>query len=406
MSKPKLWTKDFLGISLASFFLFIPFYILMITLPIYTLEDLGGSKTQVGLIVTIFLIAAVLIRPFTGKLLEVFGKKEMLYFSLTIFLLATILYLGANTFELLLILRFFHGIGFGIATIATGTIVADIIPQQRRGEGMGYFALFMNVAMVIGPFLGLTIIQYTSFQTLFILTSFFSLAALIAGMIPNIPKQPKVVTSSITKKGLKVDDLFEKSVLPIALMAGILSFTYASVLSFISIYAKEINLVQTASFFFVMYAVFLILSRPFTGRWFDLYGENYVIYPSIFLYGIGMLFLSQTTHSITFLLAGALIGIGYGTVGPAIQTIAINTVPAHRRGTATATFFTFFDGGLGIGSFVLGIVAAYTGLSRLYLYSGFFILASIGLYYLLHGRFQSEKKRHLQREQEREELAE
>src|SRR5699024_3001802 len=109
----------------------------------------------------------------------------MLYFSLGIFFLATVLYLMANSFGWLLALRFFHGIGFGIATIATGTIVADIIPEHRRGAGMGYFALFMNLAMVIGPFLGLTIIQYTSFNMLFIITSFFSLFAVISGFIPS-----------------------------------------------------------------------------------------------------------------------------------------------------------------------------------------------------------------------------
>lgn len=401
MSNQKLWTKDFLGISFASFFIFIPFYILMITLPIYVMEDLGGNETQVGLIVTIFLISAVLIRPFTGKLLEVFGKREMLYFSLGIFFVATVLYLMANSFGWLLALRFFHGIGFGIATIATGTIVAYIIPEHRRGAGMGYFALFMNLAMVIGPFLGLTIIQYTSFNMLFIITSFFSLFAVISGFIPSLPKkqdepQRDASTSSRDKKWLEFDDLFERRALPVAFMAGILSFTYASVLSFISIYAKEVNMVQTASFFFVFYAVFLILSRPLSGRSFDRFGENSVIYPSIILYGIGLIILSQTAHPATFLLAGALIGIGYGTVGPAIQTISINIVPAHRRGTATATFFTFFDSGLGIGSFILGIVAAHMGLGQLYLYLGLFVIASIGIYYVLHGRRQTEKKKERQ----------
>ncbi|GEN31625.1 MFS family permease [Cerasibacillus quisquiliarum] len=104
MSKPKLWTREFLGISLSSFFLFLPFYILMITLPIYTLNDLEGNKTQVGLIVTLFLIAAVIIRPFTGKLLDIFGKREMLYFSLSLYLIATLGYLIINHFTTLLIL--------------------------------------------------------------------------------------------------------------------------------------------------------------------------------------------------------------------------------------------------------------------------------------------------------------
>lgn len=389
LNKPKLWTRDFLAISLASFFFFIPFYTLMITLPIYTMEDLGGSEAQVGLIVTTFIISAVIIRPFSGKLLDRFGKKEMLLFSLVIFLIATVLYLGAHSFTLLLILRFFHGFGFGIATLAAGTIVADIVPDHRRGEGMGYYALFMNLAMVIGPFIGLMIIQYSNFKMLFIVTSLSSLLSLIAGMIPKIPEEfTKTDTPFPKQTRLKLSDLFEKSVVPITIIVGVLAFSYASVLSFISVYAKEIDLVETASFFFVAYAVFLILTRPISGRLFDAYGENIVLYPTIILYGIGVFILSQTTHSFSFLLAGALIGIGYGTLGPAIQAVAVRNVPPHRRGVATATFFTFFDGGLGLGSFILGFVAAYIGLSKLYLYTGFFIFACVGLYYLLHGRFQ------------------
>lgn len=391
MNKEKLWTKDFLGVSLASLFLFIPFYTLMITLPIYTLEDLGGNETEVGLIVTVFLISAVLIRPFTGKLLDYFGKKEMLYFSLIIFFIASALYIFATSFTFLLALRFFHGIGFGIATIATGTIIADILPESRRGEGMGYFALFMNLAMVIGPFLGLMLLQTISFHSLFIIVGAISFLSLIFGLIPDLPWKKELENPPVMSPGFKLQNLLELQVIPVVFVAGVLAFFYSSVLSFISIYAQQINLVKTASLFFLVYAVFLILTRPFSGRSFDRYGENSVIYPSIILYGIGMIVLSQTTNSFSFLLAGALIGIGYGTVGPSIQTIAINQVQPEKRGTATATFFTFFDGGIGLGSFTLGIVATYIGLSELYLYSGLMVLFTLVLYYLLHGRKQNKK---------------
>lgn len=355
----------------------------MITLPIYTLEDLDGNKTQVGLIVTLFLIAAVIIRPFTGKLLDAFGKREMLYFSLGLYLAANLGYLIVGHFTTLLFLRAIHGIGFGIATIALGTIVADIIPKERRGEGMGYYSLFMNLAMVVGPFLGLTMIQFTSFNILFLVTSLFSLCAFISALVPKLPQK---TTKAHVKTRLKLDDLFERKVLSITIMAGLLSFTYASLLSFLSLYAIELQMEKTASFFFVAYAVLLILSRPFTGRWFDQYGENVILYPAIFIYGLGMLLLSQTTHSFTFLLAGGLIGLGYGTIVPSIQTMAINNVAPHRRGIATGTFFTFLDTGIGTGSFILGIVAQLSGLRHLYLYSSIMVFLCIGIYYIVHGR--------------------
>lgn len=119
-----------------------------------------------------------------------------------------------------------------------------------------------------------------------------------------------------------------------------------------------------------------------------------ILYPAIFIYGLDMLLLSQTTHSFTFLLAGGLIGLGYGTIVPSIQTMAINHVEPHRRGVATGTFFTFLDTGIGAGSFVLGIVAQLSGLRQLYFYSSIMIFLCIGVYYMIHGRKKKQIKHH------------
>lgn len=384
----KLWTKNFLGVSFTSFFLFLTFYLLMVTLPIYAMDDLKVDNTQIGLVVTVFIISSVIVRPFSGILLESLGRKFMLFISLFLFFIASILYFFVDSFSWLLIIRFFHGIGFGIATTATGAIVADIIPKKRLGEGMGYYTTFMNMAMVIGPFLGLTLIQNYSFQLLFVICIIISLIAFVCTMFVNIPK-------NVNKKnnlGFKLGDLFERKALPIAVVTMLLSFSYSGILSFISVYAKELNLVQASSFFFVVYAVFLLASRPFTGRWFDRYGANTIIFPSILLFGIGTFILSQTNHAITLLIAGALIGVGYGTMTPGFQTIAINSVEPTRRSMATATYFTFLDGGIGLGSFVLGIVASHSSYSTLYLYTSFLIIICMGVYYLLHVKVQNKKK--------------
>lgn len=99
-----------------------------------------------------FLISSVLCRPFTGKWLDDLGRKKILFISLSLFLAATVMYFGAQSLFLLLALRFLHGIGFGMATTATGTIVTDVAPAHRRGEALAYFGVFMSLPMVIGPF--------------------------------------------------------------------------------------------------------------------------------------------------------------------------------------------------------------------------------------------------------------
>ena len=156
---------------------------------------------------------------------------------------------------------------------------------------------------------------------------------------------------------MKWKDLIEPSSIPIALTGFVLAFSYSGILSFIPIYAKELGLSEIASYFFILYALVVVISRPFTGKIFDRFGENVLVYPAIIIFTIGMFILSQAQTSFWFLGAGMLIGLGYGTLIPSFQTIAISAAPNHRRGSATATYFSFFDSGIGFGSFILGIVA-------------------------------------------------
>jgi MFS family permease len=353
MKKQPLWTKDFLSISVTSFFLFMGFYVLLTTLPLYILDDLKGDKTQVGLIISVFLIAAVISRPFTGKWIDEVGRRKILLASLIVFAVSSLLYFWADTMPALLALRFLHGAGFGMATTATGAIVAEIVPDERRGEGLGYYAMFMNLAMVIGPFAGLTIVQYASFTWIFALCTVLSFIAIVLGAFVKIPQTAE---SSVKHPSFTLSSLFEKNAVPVAISAGILAFAYSGILSFISVYAKELDLLEAASFFFVVYAAFIIMSRPFTGRWFDTYGENKVIYPAIILFAAGLFLLSQANSTFVFLLSGAVIGLGYGTIVPSLQTVAIKQADPAKRGLATSTFFTLFDTGIGLGSYVLGIL--------------------------------------------------
>ncbi|KAF0821667.1 MFS transporter [Cytobacillus firmus] len=383
MKKQPLWTKDFLSISVTSFFLFMGFYVLLTTLPLYILDDLKGDETQVGLIISVFLIAAVISRPFTGKWIDEVGRRKILLASLIVFAVSSLLYFWADTMPALLALRFLHGAGFGMATTATGAIVAEIVPDERRGEGLGYYAMFMNLAMVIGPFAGLTIVQYASFTWIFALCTVLSFIAIVLGAFVKIPQTAE---SSVKHPSFTLSSLFEKNAVPVAISAGILAFAYSGILSFISVYAKELDLLEAASFFFVVYAAFIIMSRPFTGRWFDTYGENKVIYPAIILFAAGLFLLSQANSTFVFLLSGAVIGLGYGTIVPSLQTVAIKQADPAKRGLATSTFFTLFDTGIGLGSYVLGILAVKTGFASLY-----FMLAGVALfgllvYYLLHGK--------------------
>lgn len=387
--EPKIWTKSFISISMTQFLIFLSFYTLMTTLPIYVIDNLGGTEAEGGLVVTAMLLAAIIVRLFSAKLLDKTGKKRGLLISVTIFAVTSFLYLIIDAFMPLLALRFIHGLSFGIITTATGAIAADIIPPSRRGAGLGYFAMAMNLAVVIGPFIGLTLLQYTSFQNLFIILGILMIVAIMNSAMVNVPKE-KVAPKAI-KQRLTIHDFIEMKAMPIALISSLVALAYASVMSFISVYANGLGLASTASYFFVVFAAVMLLSRPYLGRSFDSKGPKFVILPCLFLFAIGLVSLSITNTPWMLLLSAALIGLGYGTLLPSFQTMAIQAAPNNRSSHATSTFFILYDSGIAAGSFIWGIVVTAIGFSNLYLICAVIILVAIGLFNMYHSKVNKTK---------------
>jgi MFS family permease len=393
MNKPKLWTKSFISISLSNFFLFLTFYVLLVTLPVYAIQEFHSNASEAGLMTTVFLFSAIISRPLAGQWMEKAGHKKVLLTALIIFAGASLLYFSPKTIIGFLVIRLLHGVGFGMATTAAGAIVADLIPISRRGEGMGYFIMSTNMAMVLGPFIGLTSIQQWGADTLFIISVFVAIGALITGLSVNI-RETEQEDHPVVHSAFTFRSFFEASAVPIAIVGCFLAIAYSALLSFVSVYATEIHLEEISSLFFVVYAIVLLISRPFTGKWFDLYGPNVIVFPSIVLFAIGMFILSQSSGAYSFLFAAGMIGLGWGTLFPTFQTIAIQDATPRKRGLATATFLSIYDIGIALGSFVLGLAAAKLGYSSLYFLCSIYILIGIVLYYFLHLRKQASLNEH------------
>jgi len=384
-SRPKLWTKDFIIVSSVNFLLTLIFYLLMVTIAAYAVNEYHASTSQAGLVTGIFIIGTLIGRLFIGRIIDSIGRKKTLIIGLAFFILTTFLYFLHYGIAFLLFNRFIHGVTLGMASTAAGTIIAQIIPQTRKGEGIGYFSMSTTLATAIGPFIGLYMSQHTSFQMIFSLCLSLGIISLITAFFVYVPLLERSTKNSEVK-GLKLSDFIEPKALPIALVTLAVAFCYSSVLSFINFYAIEINLVNAASFFFVVYAVAVLVSRPFTGRLMDVKGANIVMYPAFVFLGAGLLLLSIATNSITLLLSGALIGLGFGNMQSCTQAIAVKLTEPHRMGLATSTFFIFLDAGLGFGPYVLGFIIPMTGYSNLYIILGIFSLVASTLYFLLHGK--------------------
>lgn len=390
MSKSNLWTKDFIILLFANFFVALNFYLLMTTLTVYVVEQFGASESKAGLATGIFVIAALFARLLTGKYIEIIGRRRLIYSSLLLFLFSTLLYFPINSLNILLAVRFLHGAAFGIATTTIATAVVDLIPDERKGEGVSYFSLSPTAGTALGPFIGLFILQRADFTMIFAACTLFSAISLIIVLFSKIPE------ASMTKEQLQalknrfgLHNFFEKKAFPISIMMVPMGIAYSGIVSFLNSYALEIQLQDAAAYFFIVYSIFLFISRPFTGRLLDLKGDNVVIYPAILLYSLSLLLLGQAHSGFALLLAGALVALGFGTLMSCSQAIAVKESPKHRVGLGTSTFYICMDGGMGIGPFLTGLLVPFFEYRGMYLTSAVVVLLSIILYYFLHGKYKS-----------------
>lgn len=381
---PVLWNRSFILCLFNNLFLFIFYFAQTTILPIYILNDLGGTLTQAGLAMTLFMVSSIAVRPFSGLIIEKLGRKKTLYLSETLFCVFAAAYIFADNLTALFIIRFLHGIWFSILTTVTVPIANDFIPAERKGEGMGYFVMSVNLGIVLGPLLGLTLIQDYSYLWV---------TALLAGIIFVgfsfcflTPIQTEAKIQPASKCRLSIHDFVEQKAVSVSILALLISFSYASIMSYIAPFADAQGLLAYASLFFVVFAISMMSLRPLTGKIYDRKGPSYVIYPAIMLFALGLVLLSQTQSLSSFLLAAVCIGIGFGSVQPCLQTLAIQRAPKARIGHATSTFFTCYDIGIALGSLLLGVLIAKHSYSFAYLMCAGLTFLSIFFYALVVNR--------------------
>lgn len=385
ITKEKLWTRDFIFASIVNFALMLSMYLLLVTMATYSIQEYGASVSMAGLVASIFVIGSLVGRLFGGRQITKTGSKKILMTGTVLVLIFTVLYFISAGIYPLLLLRFLHGVGLGLATTATGTIVAQVIPQSRNGEGIGYFSMSVVMATAIGPLIGVMMVASAGFTSIFIFSSVMAVISLLLSLALKVPKV-KTPEDKEEKKGIRLTDFYESRAVPVSIAMFVLAFAYSGILSFVTGYATVINMVEAGSFFFLAYAISILLSRPVTGPLMDRRGANIVVYPALTLFATGMLMLSLATTSWIFLLAAVLIGLGYGNFQSITQALAIKVTPPHRMGLANSTYFIALDLGLGIGPFILGYIVPLSGYRGMYMALVVVILIGIIVYHFMHGR--------------------
>jgi MFS family permease len=241
------------------------------------------------------------------------------------------------------------------------------------------------LATALGPFMGIVLLRHTDFTMIFIVS--IILAVISLAMSSAVAEPARRATAQERVKAathFHIANFLEYKAMPISIIILVIGAAYSVVLIFLSLYTKQIHLEEAAGVFFLVYAVTVLLSRPFSGRLLDARGADFVVYPCLFIFAVGMFLFGRAGQGITLLSAGVLIGLGYGNFLSCSQAIAIKVVPPHRFGLATSTFFIGLDVGFGAGPYLLGSLVSLTGYRGLYVTMALMILATMVLYYVLH----------------------
>ncbi|WP_125153404.1 MFS transporter [Clostridium rectalis] len=386
MMKKRLWTKDFVLDTMINFLIYLACYLLWVIVSSYAMNNMHASTSIAGLVSGIFIVGGVIARILTGKFVDQIGRKQVLIFGIIFYFITTLLYLVSDNIIVFIVVRFLHGIGFGISSTTAGTIVADIIPPERSGEGIGYYALSVTLATAIGPFISMMLMQYASFNVIIVLCLIVIIISGIATYLLNVP-QPILTEEQISAmKQFSLNSFIEKKAVPISIVTIFVGICYSSILSFLDPFTQNENLQSAGNLFFIVYAVFILISRPVTGRMFDKKGENFILYPAFIMFALGLTFVSLANTGLLLLIGAAFIGLGYGTYTPCGQTIAVQSSPRHRMSLATSTFFGALDVGTGVGPLLLGSIIPYVGFRGIFRFTAVEVIICLILYYFLHGK--------------------
>ena len=357
----KLWNKNYCKVMVANFTLFFAFYILTPLLPLYLSEHFGATKDVIGLVLSGYTITALIIRPLSGYLVDSFPRKLVLMASFGAFAIFFAGYLAASTLLLFTIVRTLHGAPFGTLTTANATVAIDVLPSSRRTEGIGYYGLSNNLAMALGPTIGIMIYQLTnSFEFIFWLALIVAFAGLITDATVKLPM--KEIVRNKQKLSLDRFFLIRGWLLGLNMMA--FGFSFGVLSNYLAIYGKEVmGITGGTGTYFMLCSVGLMLSRLQGSKALREGRVTFNAGSGMVISLIGYTLFILVPNDIGYYGSALLIGLGNGHIWPAFQNMTINVAGNNQRGTANSTILISWDIGMGLGILLGGVIAELLGYS-------------------------------------------
>lgn len=351
----KLWNRNFVKAMFGNFLLFFAFYLTMPLLPLYLKDTFQADKDTIGIVLSGFTIAALLVRPFSGFIVDNFPRKRVLLFCYFGFVLFFAGYLVAGTLLIFAIIRTAHGLTLGSSTVANSTIAIDVLYPERRAEGIGYYGLSNNMAMALGPSVALWVYHiYPDFKFLFLL----SLVSAGIGFIIISTIESRQQEIAKRKGPLSLDRFFLVKGWRAGISIACFGFAYGVLSTYLAIYGKELlGITSGTGTYFMILALGLMTSRVLGSRTLRRGKITYNAAIGVVISLVGYTLFAGVHEMWAYYLSALVIGLGNGHLFPAYQSMFINLAPHTQRGTANSTLLTSWDLGLGIGIMLGGIIA-------------------------------------------------
>ena len=355
----KLWNREYIKVMTCNFLLFFAFYLLTPLLPIYLYEQFNADKDTIGIVLSGYVIATLLIRPFSGFVVDTFDRKRVLTLCFFAFFILFTGYVGAGTLLMFAIVRTLHGIPFGATTVVNSTVAIDVLPSERRNEGIGYYGLSNNLAMAVAPSAGIYIYHATdNFMLLFWLSLILAFAGFMCSTSVKLPRDKRTAG----RPKLSLDHFFLTRAWLLAVNICFFGLCWGVMSNYVALYGKqELNITDGTGVFFMLLSGGLFVSRLFGAKSLRAgkLTKNATVGVLLSLIGYGMFAFVVTPWS--YFLSALLIGLGNGQMYPAFLNMFISVARHDQRGTANSSILISWDLGMGLGILLGGFIAESVG---------------------------------------------
>lgn len=387
MEQEKLWTRNFVTVAAANFLLFFSFYQLLPILPLFIFDKFQTDNATAGIIISLYTMGALACRPFAGFLVDTLSRKPLYFWTFFGFTLCFIGYKTLGLIPLLGVLRFMHGVTFGISSTASNTVAIDSLPSSRRGEGIGYFGISVNLAFATGPMTGMFLYEAFGDNIVFIISTLLCVIGLcLVGTLRVKPREKR------PHAPLSLDRFFLTRAIPQFLNFILVGFAYGPVTNYIALYASELG-ISGSGWFYALIAAGLIMNRILTGKLIDRGYLTRLVAIGMALLCAAYFLLAFASGPVCFFASAFLIGSSLGLIFPGYQTMCVNLARHDQRGTANSTYLSAWDIGIGAGILAGGSMAGRLGSQQpIFLVSAFGLVLACAMYIIYTSRHYQKNK--------------